>query len=92
MLIEVFINYIEKHKNSYYKLAIEKKILYIENAIQRDLKFKNMLKGIIVGQFSVEEYKIYVQDPSKLNKRIMNMVIERLKNQIQLFENPILTN
>jgi hypothetical protein len=86
LLIEVYKNYINKHKNEFYTYTIEKKLLFIENSIQRDIKFRNSLKGIIIGLFTIEEYTIYIQNSSNLNKRMMNMVIERLKSQIQLFE------
>jgi hypothetical protein len=90
LLLDVFKNYIKKHKNSYYSLSIEKRFVYIENAIQKDIKFRNSLKGMIIGQFTVEEYQDYIQNSSALNKRMMNMVVERLKNQIQFFENEAL--
>ena len=31
-------------------------MLYIENAIQKDINFRNSLKGMIIGQFTIEEY------------------------------------
>tara|TARA_R110002073_G_scaffold72537_1_gene177225 strand:- start:205904 stop:206311 length:408 start_codon:yes stop_codon:yes gene_type:complete len=86
LLIAVFKNYVKKYKNVFYDLSLEKKMNYIENAIQKDIKFRNALKGMIIGQFTVEEYERYIQNSSALNKRMMNLVIERLKDQIQLFE------
>lgn len=86
LLVEAFHNYIKKHKNKYYELSLDNQLGYIENAIQKDGKFRNSLKGMIIGQFTVEEYKIYIQNSSNLNKRMMNTVITRLKNQIQLFD------
>ncbi|MBG48233.1 MAG: glyoxalase [Pseudozobellia sp.] len=90
LFIAVFKNYIAKHKNSFYELSLNKRFLYIENAIQKDIKFRNSLKGIVIGQFTAEEYETYIKNSSSLNKRMMNMVINRLKDQIQLFEEPAL--
>ena len=90
LLIEAFKNYISKHKNAFYELSIEKRLDYIENAIQKDIKFRNSLKGMIIGQFTVEEYMAYIQNSSALNKRMMNMVVERLKDQAQAFEASVL--
>ncbi len=89
LLVAAFQNYITKHKNQYYELCLEKQLGYIENAIQKDIKFRNSLKGMIIGQFTVEEYGTYIKNSSALNKRMMNTVIERLKSQIQIFEAPI---
>lgn len=88
LLIEGFKNYIKKHKNVFHNLSTDKKLHYIENAIQRDVKFRNSLKGMVIGVFSLVEYKQYIQDSSALNKRMMNIVIERLKDNVLLFEYP----
>lgn len=86
LFVEVFKNYIRKHKNVFYDLSIDKRLDYIENAIHKDMKFRNALKGMLIGQFTIEEYNLYVQNSSALNKRMMNIVKERLKSNIQLLE------
>lgn len=89
LLIVVFRNYIDKRKNVFYDLSLPKQIAYIENAIHKDMKFRNSVKGMIIGQFTVEEYEVYIQNSSALNKRMMNIVKERLVSNIQLFNQPL---
>jgi len=84
LFIAAFRNYVTKHKNVFYALSLGKQLEYIENAIHRDMKFRNSLKGMVIGQFTVEEYEIYIKNSSALNKRMMNLVIERLIDHIQL--------
>ncbi|WP_447637041.1 glyoxalase [Flavobacterium microcysteis] len=86
LFIDVFRNYISKYKNDFYSYSVEKKLAYIENSIQKDIKFRNSLKGIVIGLFTIHEYNEYIKNSSSLNKRMMNILIERLKNQVQLFE------
>ncbi|AXT53779.1 glyoxalase [Aquimarina sp. BL5] len=86
LLIEVFRNYIKKRKNTFYELTLEKRLLYIDNAIQKDMKLRNSLKGMIIGQFTVDEYLTYIKNSSALNKRMMSIVRERLHSNIQLLE------
>lgn len=88
LLIEAFKNYIQKHKGFYHTLATNKKLDYIENAIQKDIKFRNSLKGMFIGVFTVDEYKHYILNSSALNKRMMHIVIERLKDNALQFETP----
>ena len=90
LFLAVFRHYISKHKNAYFTLDAEARERYIENAIQKDIKFRNALKGMIIGQFTLKEYEGYRQHSSALNKRMMHMVITRLKDQMQLFEEPAL--
>ena len=84
LFVAVFVNYAVKQKNVFFSLTPEKKLSYIENVIQRDIKFRNSLKGMIIGLFTVTEYNEYIQNSSNLNKRMMNMLTERLKSQLQL--------
>ena len=86
LFVQVFINYAIKQKNVFFSLTPEKKLSYIENVIQRDIKFRNSLKGMIIALFTLEEYAEYIQISSNLNKRMMNMLVERLKSQTQLIE------
>lgn len=86
LFLLVFRNYITKHKNVFYDLSLEKKLQYIEQSIQKDIKFRNALKGMIIGLFTEKEYETYIQNSSALNKRMMNMLIVRLKDQILLFD------
>ncbi|MBF04037.1 MAG: glyoxalase [Flavobacterium sp.] len=86
LFLEVFRNYAVKQKGVFFTLNPEKKMNYIEHVIQRDIKFRNALKGMVIGMFTISEYKEYIQNSSNINKRMMNLLIERLKSQIQLFE------
>jgi len=84
LLIEVFKNYIKKNKNRFYEIGVEKRLLFIENVIQKDIKFRNSLKGIILGQFTVDEYSDYITNSSALNKRMMKLVIRRIHQYLLL--------
>jgi len=86
LFIASFLNYISKYKRDFYTKSVESKLAIIENAIQKDIKFRNALKGMIIALFTTDEYALYIQNSSNLNKRMMNLLIERLKSQVQLFD------
>lgn len=86
LFVVAFINYIEKNKIDFYSKTIDSKLIVIENIIQKDVQFRNLMKGIIIGLFTSDEYTIYAKNFSSINKRMMSMLIERLKSQIQLLE------
>ncbi|KGO83593.1 hypothetical protein [Flavobacterium beibuense] len=84
LFVESFLNYVNKHKTDFYSLSTEKKLLFIENAIQKDIKFRNALKGMVIAMFTIDEFREYITNSSNLNKRMMNILIERLKDQVQI--------
>mgnify|MGYP000334488064 FL=1 len=86
LLVEAFKKYVDAHKGVFYQLRPEKKFIYIENSIKKDQKFRNFLKGTIIGMFTLEEYELYKKNSSSLNKRMMNLVYKRLSDNLQLFE------
>lgn len=86
LFLASFFNYINKYKRDFYTKTVESKLTTIENAIQKDIKFRNALKGMIIALFTTDEYAQYIQNSSSLNKRMMNLLIERLKSQVQLFD------
>jgi hypothetical protein len=84
LILALFRHYVEKHKGVFYELSPERKLDYIESAIHKDMKFRNILKGLVLGQFTLEEYRAYSADSSAINKRILSMIKERLKSQVQV--------
>jgi NDP-sugar pyrophosphorylase family protein len=91
LLLATFVNYATKHKGVFFDIPTDKQLAYIENAVHKDQKFRNALKGMIIGQFTLEEYHIYTQNSSQLNKRMMSLVITRLQDQLQLLVPSVLS-
>jgi hypothetical protein len=85
LFIASYINHLSKNKIDFNSFSVEKKLTSIENVIQKDIKFRNALKGMIIGLFTSDEYTQYIKNSSSLNKRMMGMLVERLKSQVQLF-------
>lgn len=88
LLIAVFQNYMATSKVDFRQISTEKRMIFIENAIKKDIKFQNSLKGIVIGLFTVEEYERYKNNSSALSKRITNLLLERIKSQVQLLYRP----
>ncbi|WP_026976349.1 hypothetical protein [Flavobacterium tegetincola] len=86
LLLAVFQNYITKSKVNFAQLSIENKFIFIDNAIKKDIKFQSALKGLVIGFFTLEEYNRYATNSSALTKRISNLLIERIKSQVQLLD------
>ena len=86
LLISFFENYIKKRKIDFTSLSEEKKKNKIKSVYDKDINFKNLILGLIVGHFSVNEYLYYTQNSSEFNKRVLQIIIQRLQNSISDFK------
>jgi len=84
ILLGLFKNHITESKNTFYDLSLEKKGLFIENSLQKNIVLKNKLLGVTLGMFTIEELKVYSTQTSIYNKRIIGLIVERIRSQIQV--------
>ncbi len=82
LLIIMFKNAFQKKRNIFYNLSTEKKEEYVEQLLRKDVNFRNQLTGSIIGLLTVEEYVLYLKQYSELNKRIVNMIKQRVLSQL----------
>jgi hypothetical protein len=85
LILAIFQNYMQTNKINLQAHAIENQRLIIANSIQKDLQFNNVLKGLVIGLFTIEEYEVYIQHTTAINKRIIQLIIERIYSQISFF-------
>jgi len=88
VLIVSFQKYIIRTKNTFYKLSLEERMLFIEKALQKDMRYRNLMVGVIIGLLTLEEFEYYYEHSATLNKRIISMLVKRLQDQIQIFDQP----
>ncbi|RAR71803.1 glyoxalase [Flavobacterium aciduliphilum] len=86
LLLQVFTHHVKQQKSTFFGLNSNKKEEYIEQMLLRDQPLRNTIKGLIIGMFTLNEYQEYAIHASVLNKRMMGLVTERLKSQMQLLE------
>lgn len=84
LLLGLFKNHIIESKNTFYDLNPEKKDLFIENSLQKNLALKNKLLGLTIGMFTIEELEVYSTQINPYNKRIISLLVERIRSQIHL--------
>ena len=83
MYLSLFINYAIHQNADFNLLSTAKKNLLIEKSLQNDLVLKNTFIGMTIGMFTLEEVEIYNSETKVFNKRIITMLTERLKSQIE---------
>ena len=82
LLVAFFNNYIINRKIEFNKLEAEFQKNKINTILTKDINFKNILIGSIIGHLNENEIKIYLKSKSELNKRIIQMVMQRLQDNL----------
>ncbi len=82
LILQVFKIYISQKKIDLLLLNHENKIAKIELILQKDRVLLAELKGAVVGLFTVEEYGEYARMKSGINKRIIQIVKQRILSVI----------
>jgi len=84
LILLAFESYLDQNKILFNCFSSDKKMKTIESILLNDSQFRNLLKGFVLGLFTIEEYAVYAKNKSELNKRIRTMLVERLQSQLQL--------
>jgi len=82
LLIVSFQNYLQKRKIDFSVLSKDQKHQRIQNAFLKDINYKNVSLGFIIGHFELEEYQFYIKNSSEVNKRIVKIIQKRIQDSI----------
>ena len=75
-------SYFLSKKVVFHMLDKKKRINAIESAFQNDNPFKKEIQGMILGQLNPEEFQRYLKSERSMNKRIIQMVRNRMLDSI----------
>jgi hypothetical protein len=81
MILNLFKAQVESQKIVIAKIQEMNVLHFIETTIKRDNTFKSLLIGITIGLFDENELRFYLNHKSEINKRLVNMLIERVRSQ-----------
>ena len=82
LLLACFQSYLTQQKIDFASLHAESKEKHIHTVLSKNTAFKNLNIGIVVGQFSEEEFNKYTKDSGEYNRRILQMLKKRLKDTL----------
>ena len=88
LLLGIFRLHIKLRKNAFHELSTEQRHQYVAQALQKDVNLRSTLKGIVVGQFTNGEFAQYALMASAIDKRTMQMLVQRLQSQLSAFDGP----
>lgn len=83
LIMSVFLHFCKKQKIVMSKIAKEHFQQEVTALIKKNAVLRNQLLGIIIGQFTQEEFAVYVEKDSEFNKRILSMMGKRIYDNQQ---------
>ena len=78
LLLDYFYNYALLKRFNIANETLVEKDKFVTTAFLKDNQFKNELKGIVIGHFTIEEYSFYKNSSKQINKRIFNIIRQRI--------------
>lgn len=82
IILTYFENYLIKMKVNLDGVSGFKKKEIVTNAFGKNQQLKMELRGIILGQLTLKEFRTYTEMTDSINKRIGNMLKERILSSI----------
>lgn len=85
LLVTVFQGYIQKRHGVFAQLSSSAKLDWIQHSLQQDQRLRQLMAGIVIGQFTVEEWAIFVAHEAEYMRRLMGLVVQRLQSVVGEF-------
>ena len=82
LFIKLFFSNCKTYKIKFTEFNSEEKHDYINHMFKKDFKLRASFIGTVIALFTLEEFEKYSVNQQLYNKRIIQMLTERLKNQM----------
>ena len=84
LIMSLFANHTANRNKGFEAMAVQQKVAWIESLLQKDAAFRNQIIGIVFGLLEVEELYVYFSSKLELNRRIIQMTQQRIKDNLEL--------
>lgn len=78
LLLAVFRMFLTKRKVKLEQLPAKERFAKIKELLTRDNRLRGLLFGIAIGQFTTAEMTYYLANDGNVNRRIINLIVERM--------------
>ena len=86
LILNIVFHFCKKQKIRILEIKSESFQAEMMIIIKKNQALRSQLLGIVIGQFTLEEYSEYTQKETEYNKRILNMMAQRLTDSQSEFK------
>jgi hypothetical protein len=87
LFIDYLRDYLTGKKGPLSGMSQEKQAAYLETVFQQDRNLRSELRGVVLGHLTTEEYLQYIEIKNEINKRIINIIKNRMVDHIDILSN-----
>ncbi|MGB3798500.1 MAG: hypothetical protein WA952_01725 [Lewinella sp.] len=81
-LVAVMKHYLEKRKVRLASVPVAQRFEKVKELVTRDNRLRGLLFGMTIGHFDEREMAYYLDNESSINRRITNLLVERLRGAL----------
>lgn len=78
VIVHLFYKYTLTRNKGFLELSIAKKEAWVKQLVRKDIAFRNLMIGVVVGMMEVADLEVYTTSVSEFNKRIIQMTQQRI--------------
>lgn len=82
LLSAILRHYLVKRKVHPEQVPAAKRLAKVKELVTRDNRLRGLLFGVVVGHFTAAELEIYLEKEGEINRRITNLLVERLQSSL----------
>lgn len=82
LIIQLFRHFLQKRKVRLQGLSPEQGNEWIANSIRKDNRLRNLLLGLVIGQFTPRELDTFFTIETEARRRTFDLLIQRLQSQM----------
>ena len=84
LIMSCFRKYVQSRKLSFESRTAEHQRKVVESVMNKDIQLKNFFIGMVVGHFNLSELEDYFLHPSEYNRRIKQIITQRILDQTKM--------
>ena len=85
LIVAYYRHHLPKRKVPFARLTHADKLAHIERSIRVDTRLRLTLIGMVIGQFTPDEFAVFTSDEAELTRRTANLISQRLQSQVDSF-------
>ncbi|GAB3549935.1 glyoxalase [Spirosoma fluminis] len=78
----MWLHHVPKRKTPYERFNQKEKLAHIEQAVRQDTKLRLTLIGMVLGQFTADEWQAFIAEEAELTRRLIALLIQRLQSHV----------